>query len=519
MRLRLAVCASWKSGERIMRIRTLAVLAGGILTILVLMATVFAPKAQAQPTSGVPLRQARLAAPPGSVLYQTPPVSCTVNITQTVGKLGNQSFSTAFLLSNVGGLSLVDTVNVAPGTSVQVPTIPDYYYINVFAGNLINVTVSPSSAGGNYNLGLEVFDSNQNLIAEDSDPSTFSATESLVASYNGKMYFRVYQLLTAGTCSGGTYNIAFTNSPPSVTPSNTPSPTKTVGPSPTPYAGAANVDRFEPNNDFDHATTIGLNVVYDNLNFVQWQYDPGTWDNDFFRVRVKPGMLVTCRTLNLKPGTDTNLILYDDSRNGINGNDDVNRAAGDLSSSVSYFVTYEGWLYALVGEGFSRPLVDQANTGYSFECTIGTQSTATPAPTSNIPTFTPTPTETPIPSPTLTPTPPYISVRPLPTATPLGLPTQQVPVSLLTYYDANGNNKYDPGEGIVGISARVIDLTTGMLLAQGVTDTTGRVSFTVGAPGAVQLVVPYLNRSEIILPSGKAVTIRVSPSELPSAIP
>jgi hypothetical protein len=92
-------------------------------------------------------------------------------------------------------------------------------------------------------------------------------------------------------------------------------------------------------------------------------------------------------------------------------------------------------------------------------------------------------------------------------------------VSLLTYYDINGNNKYDPGEGIVSISARVIDLTTGKLLAQGLTDTTGRLSFNANAPGAVQLVVPYLNRSEIILPSGKAVTIRVSPSELPSAIP
>ena len=506
-----------------MRTRTLAVLAGGLLAVLVLMATVFAPKAQARPPSGVPVQEDRLAAPPRNVLSQTPAVSCTVNITQTAGKLGNQSFANAFLLSNVGGLSLVPATGVPPGTSVQIPTIPDYYYINVFTGNQIDVTISPSSAGGNYNLGLEVYDSNQALIAEDSDPSNFSATESLVANYNGKMYFRVYQLLTAGTCSGGTYNISFTNSPPTVTPSRTPTPTKTVGPSPTPYSGAPDADRFEPNNNFDQATTIGLNVVYPDLNFVQWDVNSTDWDNDFFKVRVKPGMLVTCRTLNLKPGTDTNLILYDASLNGINGSDDINRAAGDLSSSVSFYITYEGWLYGLVGEGFARPLSEQAGTGYSDECTIGTQSTATPGftPTDlpNVPTRTPIPTETPIPSPTLTPTPPFISVKPLPTATPPGLPTHQVPVSLLTYYDVNGNNKYDPGEGIVGISARVIDLTTGKLLAQGLTDTTGRVSFTVGAPGAVQLVVPYLNRSEIILPSGKAVTIRVSPSELPSAIP
>jgi hypothetical protein len=506
-----------------MRIGTLAVLAGGLVAVLVLMVTVFTPAVQAHPDAWASAPQSGMAAPPQRVLNQTPPVSCTVNFTQTVGKLGNQSFSTAFLLSNVGGLSLIQAVGVPPGTSVQMPTIPDYYYINTFAGNLIDVTVSPSNAAGNYNLGLEVYNNSQVLIAEDSDPSDFSASARLVAPYTGVMYFRVYQLLTAGTCSGGTYNIAFTNLPPTVTPSRTPSPTGTIGPTPTPYAGAPNSDQFEPNNSFDTATTIGLSSKYSNLNFVQWDVKSRDWDNDFFRVRVKPGMLVTCRTLDLQPGTDTNLILYDNNLNGINGNDDVNRAAGDLSSSVTFFITYEGWLYSLVGEGFSRPVSEQANTGYSFECVVVNQSTPTPAPTPTDspfePTRTPTPTETPIPSPTLTPTPPFISVRPLPTAAPPGLPTQPVPVSLLTFYDANGNNKYDPGEGIVGISARVIDLTTGKLLAQGLTDTTGRVSFTVGAPGAVQLVVPFLNRSEIILPSGKAVTIRVSPSELPSAIP
>lgn len=511
------------------RISIFAMLVVGLLVVLALMATVSTPGAQASTMALSAMGQRGVAAPPSRGLNQTPAVNCTLATTQTVGKLGNQSFDTAFLLSNVSGLSLVAQTNVPPGTSVEVPTIPDYYYINVFPGNLINVTMSPSSAGGNYNLGLEVYDAARTLILEDSDPSTFSASVNQVASYNGKMYFRVYQLNTAGTCSGGTYNISFTNSAPTATPTNTPKPTSTTGPSPTPYAGAPNVDRFEPNNNFDSATTIGLNVKYDKLNFVQWDQTSDEWDNDYFKVRVKPGMLVTCRTLDLTPGTDTNLILYDTDRNGINGNDDVNRAAGDLSSSVSYYVTFEGWLYGLAGEGFSRPLSEQAVTGYSFECTIGTQFTPTPAPTPtdapNAPTRTPvtpvppTPTETLIPTPTLTPTPPFVKVEPLPTATLPGLPMAQVPVSLLTYYDANNSNKYDPGEGIVGISARVIDLTTGKLLAQGLTDETGRVAFTVSAPGAVQLVIPYLSFSDIILPSGKAVTVRVSGRDLPRAIP
>src|SRR5512143_4157581 len=108
-----------------MRTHTLAALAGGLLTVLVFMATVFAPRAQAQPVSWAPLQLAGVAAPPRSELYQTPPVSCTIVTTPTVGKLGNQDFSTAFLLSNVSGLSLISIVGVPPSSPpIQVPTIP-----------------------------------------------------------------------------------------------------------------------------------------------------------------------------------------------------------------------------------------------------------------------------------------------------------------------------------------------------------------------------------------------------------
>jgi hypothetical protein len=517
-----------------MRNRFLVVVAGGLLMVLVLMATVFAPGALASPVVGltggeVPALGQLYSVGAAGVLAPTAGVTCTLSVTQTVGAQGNQNFGTATLLSTASGRSLVPATAVPPGTQVNVLSFDEYFFMNAISGNSINVTVSPvNAAAGNYNLGLAVYDGRNAsppypIMYLDENTADFSASMSFIAPFTGRIFFQVYQLNAATLCTGGGYNIVFSNSTPTPTPTGTIKPTSTIGPTVTPYAGAPSSDAFEVNNNFDQATTIGLNSKYDNLNFVQWDIKSTEWDNDFFRVRVKPGMLVTCRTLQLTPGTDTNLILYDNNLNGIDGSDDVNRATGDLSSSVTYYVTYEGWLYSLVGEGFSRPVSEQAKTGYSFECTIGSQFTPTPAPTAtfppNVPTHTPIPTETPIPSPTLTPVPPFIGVKPLPTATPPGLPTQQVPVSLLTYYDVNGNNKYDPGEGIVGISARVIDLTTGKLLAQGLTDTTGRVSFTVSAPGAVQLVVPYLNRSEIILPSGKAVTIRVSPSALPSAIP
>jgi hypothetical protein len=518
------------------RISIIAVFFVGLLTVLALVPTSSAQGARA---SVLPGGRLGLAVGPVSqhanssgVLAASSGVTCTLSTTQTVGAQGNQSFASATLLSNALGRSLVPQTGVYPGTQVDVTSFDEYFFINAIAGNLVNVTMSPVNASaGNYNLGLTVYDGRNAappypVLLIDENTNDFSASANFIAPFTGKIYFQVYQLNAATQCTGGGYNITFSNSTPTPTATGTLKPTATTGPTVTPYAGAPSSDQFEPNNSFDTATTIGLNVQYTGLNFVQWDINSDEWDNDYFRVRVKPGMLVTCRTLALTPGTDTNLILYDNNRNGINGSDDVNRAAGDLSSSVSYFVTYEGWLYGLVGEGFSRPLAEQAKTGYTYECTIGTQFTPTPAPTAtdapNMPTrtpITPTPTETLIPTPTLTPTPPFVRVEPLPTATQPGLPLSQVPVSLLTYYDANNSNKYDPGEGIVGISARVYDLTTGKLLAQGLTDETGRVAFTVSAPGAVQLVVPFLSFSDIILPSGKAVTVRVSGRELPRAIP
>lgn len=162
---------------------------------------------------------------------------------------------------------------------------------------------------------------------------------------------------------------------PSPTPTPTALPTSTPLPSPlatlNPFQSPllpTGTDRFEPNNDFDQATPIDLNTKYDQINFAMSAATAGDWDNDFFKVRIKPGMSLTCRTLGLSAGTDTNLILYDIDRNGIAGQDDVDRTQGDLSSSVTYKATYEGWLYVLVGEGFSRSPAEAQQATYSLEC-------------------------------------------------------------------------------------------------------------------------------------------------------
>jgi len=114
---------------------------------------------------------------------------------------------------------------------------------------------------------------------------------------------------------------------------------------------------------------------------------------------------------------------------------------------------------------------------------------------------------------------PPISVRALPTPTPAGPVQQMVTADLQVYYDANDNGVADPGEGVVGLPARVYDATTGALLAQGFTDVTGHAVFSVPAAGSVRVVVPYLGFEARVPPRGAAIPVLISPRELPKQIP
>ncbi len=310
--------------------------------------------------------------------------------------------------------------------------------------------------------------------------------------------------------------IANTPTPaPTATGTATPIPTPTPPPTPTP---AGFPDAFEPNYDFDHATLIGLGQKYTGLNFVP--VTPGTEDNDFFKLWVKPGMLITCETLDLTPGTDTNLIVYDANRNGIVGNDDVNPQAGELGSRVTVMATWEGWMYLLVGQG-GRGIV--YGSGYSLQCNVGLPPTATPTPTRTPrpiteipppPTATPAPTSTPIP--TATPTPVRLQVQALAaTPTPAG---RRIEVTVEVYYDANGSGAMDPGEGVVDLPAWLVSLRGGQVIARGATDEEGRVILQGFAEGVVRLVIPYLG---VVRPveNGQTVTIRLNPVSMPARLP
>jgi hypothetical protein len=389
----------------------------------------------------------------------------------------------------------------------------DWFLIYGTAGYQYAVSAAPDSPYANPYLFLEVIGPNKTSLVGQVLSSN-NANVTWTAGSTGPYYIHIKR--AAGSPTNGTYKLSVSTNAPTATPTET-----GPGPTDTPVPG---LDAFEPNYDFDHAAGIGLNVKYTSINFVPL---PGqTINNDFFKIRVKRGMLVTCETLDLSPGTDTNMILYDDNRQGLAGNDDVDKLHGDLRSKVTVSINFDGFLYILVGQGYEVPPSQAINYNYALQCTSGAgQASDTPTSTSApvvvpptaLPPTLPLASATPPPPPP-TPMPP-ISVRPIPTPTPPGPAQQIVTADLRVSYDVNGNSAPDPGEGVVGLAARVYDDVTGMLLAQGFTDDGGRAVFSVPSAGPIRVVVPYLSFETTVEPGGAVIPVLVSPRDLPVQIP
>jgi len=407
--------------------------------------------------------------------------------------------------NDVTGLTLCNLASCDPNTPNDdqdwyvISSVKDYHY-----------QVNAATDGAYPVLNMQVYQPDRvTLVGQ-----VFNSKDALVewdTSVAGNYYVHIWR--AEGSLTNGSYHLSWNAPGPTATP--TPGP---PDPTETPVPGA---DAFEPNYDFDHATSIGLNVKYTSLNFVPTL--GGTVDNDYFKLRVKRGMLVTCETIDLSPGTDTNMILYDNDRNGLAGNDDVDTSRAEVRSRVTVSINYDGFLYVLVGQGYAVPNFQASSYTYALQCTTPGNTVSTPTSTpvpAGGPTYTPAPSATPLPSatPPATPMPP-ISVRALPTPTPAGPAQHMVTADLRVSYDANGNGAADPGEGVVGLPARVYDEATGALLAQGFTDDTGHAVFTVPAAGSIRVLVPYLGFDAIVPPNGAAIPVLISPRELPSLIP
>jgi hypothetical protein len=286
--------------------------------------------------------------------------------------------------------------------------------------------------------------------------------------------------------------------------------TATPLPTATPVAG---LDSCENNFDFDHACVIPSNQSL-TFNLISPFGGP---DNDFYKIWVKPGLRFDCKTSDLSPGVDPNMIVYDQNRNGIGGNDDV--SPGDYNSAFSYFSTYEGWLYVLVGTGDRTPS-NLASSNYTLRCDVVAPGTPTPTPTS-----TPRPTSeaaTSAPPVLVTATPPpgltwrLLTTPPAPAAATPSAP-RFIPINLLVYYDANDDSQPGAGEGIAGVSAQAYDASTGQLLAQGFTSEQGDLEFTVASVGPVRVSVPFFGFNQLVAGEGASIYLRVPPQSSPGA--
>jgi hypothetical protein len=356
---------------------------------------------------------------------------------------------------------------------------------------------------------LSLYDTSGNFVTsnDDFEFGSLASRVTITAKQDG-FYFAKIQNKSTSDPANKTYCFDVTEVQATATPTPLPTGTRVPG-----------ADICEYNGDFDFACLIGAGDVLD-MNFVPiWDEGP---DNDFYRIWVKPGLAYTCETFDLSSVNDTNMILYDQNRNGLAGNDD--KELGDFGSRVTWVPNYTGWLFILVGPVAPPSYSESFLYTYSLQCTE-TIATPTPAPTPTRPPYTgppvslpPTPMITvtaPIAVatvPTVTPTPtPNVVINPLPTTTPPASTGRTVDFDLTVYFDANENFTPELTEGVEDVAVAVYDNTTGELLAFGYTNEAGVIRFSsLVVSGAVRVSIPYLQFNQVGTGTSN-VFIRVAP--------
>ncbi len=384
---------------------------------------------------------------------------------------------------------------------------------------------------------LRVYDNNGYFIMGNTTSSNHQVELTLQANTPSPYYLCIAPVTTP---SDPTVIVDYLLEVAILQPTPTPNPTHTLTPvAPTSTARAtwpSGYDAYEPNYSFELATTIAPGLNY-NCNFMPW--GGATVDNDYFKIRVKPGLQLTCETSNLDPGVDPRMVFYSGPGEGyfLMANDDL--ALGNFNSRLSYYASFEGWLYILVGQGDRMDIRDAAQSAYTVRCELaipGAQVTpapdkgdATPPPVVATPRPTQTP-QTPV-SPIATPTEPtpeaggesrelefrLVTTPPPPTRTPA--PTGFRTFRVLVYYDANNDGLLGAGEGVPGFFVTVHSPETKAELARGYTDDQGQISFTVSTVGTVRVLIPLLGFDRLIEAAKPEVSVRIAPPALPIAVP
>ncbi|GJM39987.1 MAG: hypothetical protein DHS20C20_02690 [Ardenticatenaceae bacterium] len=396
----------------------------------------------------------------------------------------------------------------------------------------ITYIIYTSELGAGLDTVLDVYNVNQSLIASNDDiaPGIFASEVEFTANNDGYYYARVTNKSPVDPVNKlYCFEIDSTVDPTSTPPSGFPS----------------DVDICEFNSTTDTACLLVTGETKSSMNFVPSL--GSSRDTDIYKMWIKPGFFYTCETI-IPAGSaaDTNMIFWDNNGNAFNpwlGNDD--KGGLDFGSELSYFSTYTGWLFIVVGPVNEPPLEEAALHEYDLTCTAeestptptpfptsssgggtggtgGSFATATPQPTFEIPTPFPTPTPidfsqffTPTPAP-----PPVVQFQPLPTSTPASGSNQSTTINVTLYYDTNNNFLPELTEGIVNAAVALYDNGTGELLSYGNTSEVGVARFTaVHATGAIRVVVPFLNYSQVVVGDNAEILVRVAPQPLPIGIP
>jgi hypothetical protein len=422
----------------------------------------------------------------------------------------NDTIQTAYTIAT-------DAIVVCGATPATLwpPGDVDFYRFQLKVGSAYEIFTSNLSAG--LDTFLIVYDPQGNQIAQNDDYEFGNRASRVVisAQANGFYYARITNQSSLDP-AGKTYCFQVREIQGTATP--TPFPTSTR------VAGA---DSCEPNNSFDQACLLGVGQTF-NANFVPLLGQE--IDNDFYRLWVRPGFY-TCSTFDLSSVNDTNIILYNQNREGLAGSQQTTR-----ESVVSVQINYTGWMYALVGPVVPITYAESGAYTYSFRC-VEAEPTATPTVTPRpvtgvgpgpaqptptpfvFPTFPPSPT--PFTFETATPTPrPIVQINPLPTATPVGGPQLPFTINVTVYYDSNLNYTPEISEGIADIAVALYEQATGQLLAFGYTNEAGMIQFSgVTAVGPIRVSVPYLKYSQLTTNSQTNILLRVAPQPLPIGIP
>lgn len=432
--------------------------------------------------------------------------------------------------------TLGDAYTIAAGASASCSATlwpagdEDYFSFVGKKGSAYKIYTSNLVAG----LDTEIFayDTQGNQIAHNDDvqQGDRASLVQITANIDGFYYVRVINRDPSNP-AGKTYCIKVEETnPPTATPSQTPVP-------------GADECEFNSYRELACILEVGEDNAKTNMSFVPTLGSPQ--DTDYYKVWMRQGTYYTCETF-VNDYADTNLIFLDQNGNDFQpnlGNND--KAPGDYGSKLSLLAPYTGWLYLLVGPVVAPPYEESFLHQYSVQCiaevmtpTPTSTPTLTPAPfvgpppasatpeataTSFVfPTFpaTPTPIDLSILTPSPSPTPIVVNIQPLPTATPFGGGQQNISINITLYYDLNNNYLPELNEGVMDVAVALYDNTTGSLIAFGSTNEAGSVGFTsISAAGAVRVVVPFLNYSQVVIGGSSNILVRIAPQPLPIGIP